>query len=170
MTLGLYSALVLFGVAAFVDFVPTAGWASTSQRVSIYFACAVTGAIWLLLAMGYPRSGNEVSLKKRLVAAMITPVLVAFFSWLIALNALPAIATSLLGKNNERIVELTKKKVHRRRGCDHQLVGEVFYNSFPHHLCVSSNQFEQLPERGKYTLQTKEWRAGFLILGFELRK
>lgn len=167
----LHSLLVLTVLSIYgyvTEFLPSRAWANLGLVFSVLLTIIFSVNIyWALFSRRLKESAKKTVLSRAITFLSLPFFLFAMF-WLSLVQALPSLATQIIGLPHTEISSMQIEHRYNRRSCDYRLVGKRLNTTFPNYLCIyiSEATYNSLP---KDNLAIKlEGETSFF--GFRIRK
>ena len=159
---GISVAALLAVYGAWTEFVPSELSVDVGGRLSGAIAILVSLFVWHGFWTGHiPWAVRPRRWIARFLCMVLIPILIFCVSWLVAVRAIPDLATRMFGREAEKTMHLEASYRSRRRACDHQLRGDSL--RFPGYICVSASDFGRFAPSGEVTVTGKATILGIHV-------
>lgn len=147
----LHSLLVLTVLSIYgyvTEFIPSRTWANLglvfSTLLTIIFSVNFYGALF----SGHLNESAKMPVLSRRIAFLSLPLFLFAMFWLSLVQALPSLATQIIGLPHTEITLMQMEHRYSRRSCDYRLVGKRLNTTFPNYLCmyISEATYNSLPK------------------------
>ena len=140
--------LIAFSIYGFwTNFIPSRTWSSLGLAFTTVFAIIFSVIIYWASFSGLLENA-KMSVVKKAIAFLSLPVFLFAMFWLSLVQALPSLATQIIGLPATEIALMQLEHRYSRRSCDYRLVGKRLDWTFPNYLCIyiSEATYHSLPK------------------------